>query len=113
MDDSSGLSLYALLGGLKKESRFEQVKNLNTPELELLEKNNLQAVYRYYEAQTDDSMLTVAVMRSAQDMGADLRLESEVQSIVVNEQDCEIKYQHNNGIQTISAASVVNKKKQQ
>ena len=104
----AGLSLYALLGGLKKEARFCKVKNYNIPELALLDKTNLRAVFRYYEAQTDDSMLTVAVMRSAQDMGADLRLGCAVQKIAVQEQGCVIEYLHNNTLHSITAASVVN-----
>ena len=104
----AGLSLYALLGGLKKEARFSRVRDINIPELALLKKSDLRAVFRYYEAQTDDSMLTVAVMRSAQDMGAELRLSCSVQRVTINEHGCDIQFQQNNSTQQISAASVVN-----
>ena len=73
-----------------------------------MNKSDLRAVFRYYEAQTDDSMLTVAVMRSAQDMGAELKLGCSVQSVAINEHGCEIQYLHDNSVQQLTAASVVN-----
>lgn len=104
----AGLTLYALLGGLKKEARFSRIRNLNIPELALLDKTDLQAVFRYYEAQTDDSMLTVAVMRSAQDMGAELKLNCTVQNIEIREHACIVEYREDSEIQQLNATSVVN-----
>jgi glycerol-3-phosphate dehydrogenase len=69
-----GLSMYALLGGLKRENRFARVPRSAWGELDGLETTGLQCVFRYYDAQTDDAALTRAVMRSAQALGAELRL---------------------------------------
>ena len=66
----AGLSIYALLGRFKKETRFSRVHNHNDSCLRQLNKEGLLAVYRYYEAQTDDSVLTLGVLRSAQELGA-------------------------------------------
>ena len=104
----AGLFLYALLGGLKKEARFSKIKNLNIPELALLNKTNLRAVFRYYEAQTDDSVLTVSVMRAAQDMGAELLLNSAVQSIDIKEDKCLVEYERDGVVHQLLTKSVVN-----
>jgi glycerol-3-phosphate dehydrogenase len=69
-----GLSLYALLGGLSKENLFARVPRADWGALDGLDTQGLQAVFRYYDAQADDAALTRAVMRSAQALGAELRV---------------------------------------
>lgn len=66
----AGLSLYALLGGLQEEARFEKVPKSKWGELDGLKTGGLQAVYRYHDGQTDDAALTRAVLRSAESLGA-------------------------------------------
>jgi glycerol-3-phosphate dehydrogenase len=61
----AGLSLYALLGNFSVDARFKKVKKSQWNQLHGLNQQDLQAVYQYYEAQTDDSLLTKAVMDSA------------------------------------------------
>ena len=104
----AGLSLYALLGGLKKEARFSRVKDFSHPDLAELNRADLKAVFRYYEAQTDDSVLTVAVMRSAQDMGAELCLNSTVQRIELTQSGCEIYFQQKSQEYKFNAKIIVN-----
>jgi len=67
-----GLSLYSLLGGLARENRFETLPQSRWNQLDGLDTHGLKAVYRYMDAQTDDRLLTQAVMRSAQNLGAEL-----------------------------------------
>ena len=67
-----GLSLYATLGGLASTTRFSTVARERWGELDGLATNGLQTVFRYYDAQTDDARLTTAVLRSAQELGAEL-----------------------------------------
>jgi glycerol-3-phosphate dehydrogenase len=69
-----GLSMYALLGGLARENRFARIPRSEWQQLDGLDTRGLQCVYRYFDAQTDDAALTRAVMRSAQSLGAELRL---------------------------------------
>lgn len=76
-----GLSLYALLGNLSADARFKKIKKSQWGQLQGLNQQDLQAVYQYYEAQTDDSLLTQAVMDSAQQHGAELILNAKVTSI--------------------------------
>ncbi len=68
----AGLSLYALLGNLAPDCRFASLPRAHWPELDGLITDGLQAVFRYFDAQTDDAALTRAVMRSAQALGAEL-----------------------------------------
>ncbi len=65
-----GLSLYAVLGGLAKESRFKKIPKPQWGNLQGLTVNSLKAVYQYYDAQTDDRLLTQAVIASAIEQGA-------------------------------------------
>ena len=69
----AGLSLYALLGGLSRHARFDTLPQTRWDGLDGLDTRGLQAVFRYEDAQTDDTLLTQAVMRSAQNFGAELR----------------------------------------
>ena len=61
----AGLSLYALLGNLAPDCRFASLPRTDWPDLDGLATDGLQAVFRYYDAQTDDAALTRAVMASA------------------------------------------------
>lgn len=72
-----GLTLYAILGGLMRENRFARVPNSEWPTLDGLNARDLQRVFRYYDAQTDDAALVRAVMRSAQSLGTELRCPAE------------------------------------
>jgi len=68
----AGLSLYALLGNLRRHAWFDALARTQWDELDGLATENLQAVFRYQDAQTDDAALTRAVMHSAQSLGAEL-----------------------------------------
>jgi glycerol-3-phosphate dehydrogenase len=69
-----GLSLYALLAGLDAAAHFGTVPRRQWSLLDGLETDGLQQVFWYHDAQTDDALLTAAVMRSAQSLGARLEL---------------------------------------
>ena len=67
-----GLSVYALLGGFHASTRFGSVPKRDWPKLDGLETRNLDAVIRYYDAQTDDAELTRAVVDSARSLGGEV-----------------------------------------
>src|SRR5271169_498013 len=69
-----GLSVYALLGGFHPSTRFGRVPKRDWPKLDGLETQNLDAVIRYYDAQTDDAELTRAVVNSARSLGGELAM---------------------------------------
>ena len=68
----AGLLLYAMLGNLRRQAWFAALPRAQWGALDGLTTENLQAVFRYQDAQTDDAALTQAVMRSAQSLGAEL-----------------------------------------
>ncbi|HEX4152686.1 MAG TPA: FAD-dependent oxidoreductase [Steroidobacteraceae bacterium] len=67
-----GLALYALLGGFAHGTAFGSVPKQEWDRLDGLETRNLDAVIRYYDAQTDDAALTRAVVESARSLGGEL-----------------------------------------
>jgi len=75
-----GLFLYRILGSFKRYTRFKYIainKNKTSPIKGLLN-TDLKTVFQYYDAQTDDRLLTHAVMHSAQSLGATLHCPAKV-----------------------------------
>jgi glycerol-3-phosphate dehydrogenase len=64
-----GLWMYALLGGFDGATRFGSVPKAEWPSLDGLKTQDLDAVIRYHDGQTDDAMLTRAVVQSALALG--------------------------------------------
>ena len=104
----AGLSLYALLGGLRKASRFRKIYDFDDDALQGLNKTDLRAVFCYYEAQTDDAKLTKSVMQSAQSLGAKLMLNAAVSQIELQQHGALVKTQSSNSSQEMSVRCVVN-----
>ena len=104
----TGLSLYALLGGLRAAARFQRVERRDWKTLDGLETNDLQVVFRYQDAQTDDAALTRAVMRSAETLGARLAAPAQFSGAILTDDGCEIEYSSNGQAQSCSARVLVN-----
>jgi len=77
----AGLSLYALLGNLSRDARYKKLSHRQWPTLDGLITDNLQAVYQYHDAQTDDIALTRAVMHSATQLGATLHCPAKLEQL--------------------------------
>ena len=69
-----GLWIYALLGGFDAATRFGTVPKSEWPQLDGLKTLDLDAVIRYHDAQTNDALLTRAVVKSALSLGAELAM---------------------------------------
>lgn len=104
----AGLSLYALLGGLNRASRFRKLARSEWDALDGLDTRKLQVVYQYFDAQTNDAELTRAVMQSAIEFGATLGCPSEFLSATIEQQGCEILYRENAHEKSCHAHVVVN-----
>ena len=104
----AGLSLYAILGGLKRESRFRELARSEWRALDGLRPDNLQAVFQYYDAQTNDADLTHAVMHSAIEFGAELRCPAEFLSADIGASGCEVSYRQGDTDRTCTSSAVVN-----
>lgn len=107
-----GLSLYALLGGsssiLGKAARFRRVPRSEWDDLDGLKTDDLEAVFQYWDGQTDDAALTRAVMRSAQTLGAHLHMPATFTGAQLHEDSCSVTYQHNGQTHTCGAKVLVN-----
>jgi len=76
-----GLSLYAVLGNLKKYACFKKVDSIYLAEKDGLRTDGLQSLFQYWDAQTDDVALTKAVMKSAQMLGAKIYCPARVMAV--------------------------------
>lgn len=104
----AGLALYALLGGLRASTRFRTLPRSAWDALDGLETRGLQAVYRYYDAQTDDAALTRAVMGSAQRLGAELACPARFVAARASEAVIEVDYRENGHERTLRTRALVN-----
>lgn len=104
----AGLSLYALLGGLRPANRFRALRPGEWQDLDGLDTKHLQAVYQYYDAQTDDEALTRAVMQSAADLGAGLQCPAEFTTAEITADGCTVHYSHNGMDKSCSSGVLVN-----
>lgn len=104
----TGLSLYSMLAGLDKESRFSQLPRKEWETLTGLRQNNLHAVFRYYEAQTDDAALTRSVLQSAVVLGADLLMPARFVGAERSGQCCKVEVETQSGTESISCRVMVN-----
>lgn len=104
----AGLALYALFDDLKRESWFSTVPRAEWGTLDGLDTTGLKAVFRYYDAQTDDTRLTHAVMRSAQTLGAELLCPAEFLSAARTGDGWRARLRGPRGEQEIDAAALVN-----
>lgn len=69
-----GLSMYAVLGGFKRGCRFGLISRKEWSQLDGLKTDHLRSVFRYYDGQTDDALLTRAVIQSAVRLGAEVHI---------------------------------------
>ena len=104
----SGLTLYALLGGLTKDTRFQRVPRAQWATLDGLTTDGLQQVFRYYDAQTDDTALTQAVTRSAQSLGAELIVPARFTAAEIGDDGVTVHYDHNNAAHQCRARLIIN-----
>jgi glycerol-3-phosphate dehydrogenase len=104
----TGLTLYALLGGLNRASRFRKLSRDEWGRLDGLDTRKLQVVYQYFDAQTNDAELTRAVMHSATAFGATLSCPSEFLAARIESHGCEILYRDNTDEKSCCAQVLVN-----
>lgn len=104
----AGLALYAVLNGVQRSSWFSSLPRRQWAELDGLNTIDLDAVFRYYDAQTDDVALTLAVMRSAQRLGAELVCPGEFLGARRTAGDYRVQYRAGNVEMECAAATLVN-----
>ncbi|MGB5396034.1 MAG: glycerol-3-phosphate dehydrogenase/oxidase [Gammaproteobacteria bacterium] len=100
----AGLVLYSLFS----RRGFHRVAKAHWSQLDGLATDNLDAVFCYYDAQTDDARLTRAVIQSAQSLGVTVRYNTEVQSAVHNAETVTLSCQSENNVNQFSTRMVIN-----
>jgi glycerol-3-phosphate dehydrogenase len=103
-----GLSLYALLSGLRPASRFGSVPRREWQRLDGLDTTGLQAVFWYQDGQTDDRALTAAVLRSAEQLGARLYCPAQFESATLVDDGVVVRYTAAQRLEEIHARVLVN-----
>jgi len=99
-----GLALYSLFS----RQRFRRVKRYRWPRLDGLVSDGLDAVFCYYDAQTDDARLTRAVLASAHSLGAKLLYNCAVEGAVADAEGVSVHCQFENQPRTFNARIVIN-----
>jgi len=88
-----GLNLYRALGG----GSFQTLRSGDWEQLDGLVTENLTSVFRYDDGQTDDTLLTQAVMKSAESLGAELKLPAEFVAAQLEDDCCQVVYREGTG----------------
>jgi glycerol-3-phosphate dehydrogenase len=103
-----GLSLYAILGGFGPGTGFGTVPRNQWDRLDGLDTHDLDAVLVYHDGQTDDAALTRAVVRSAEELGAEVAVPATFVSAVVHGSGVAIDYETGGQVRTCEARVIVN-----
>lgn len=104
----TGLSLYAVLGGLNSETHFKSLSKDQWRTLDGIKQQGLKAVYQYYDGRTDDNALTQAVMRSAIELGAESVIPAEFISAECENDIVHITYVGNGIEKHCQASALIN-----
>ncbi|BDA62022.1 FAD-dependent oxidoreductase [Shewanella xiamenensis] len=104
----AGLSLYALLSEFDPLGRFVSIPAVHWHRFNGLKLTGLKAVFQYWDAQTDDKLLTQAVARSAQALGAHIYAEAEFLQLNHLREHIELSFRHCDQVQQIDAKLVIN-----
>ena len=99
-----GLTLYSLFSW----RQFHRVRRDLWAKLDGLNTQDLDAVFSYYDAQTDDARLTRAVLASAESLGASAIFNCTVQKAVADAEGTVVHCQTDQGSQSFGARIVIN-----
>ncbi len=107
-----GLSLYAVLGGFRRGCQFGSVPRRKWDDLDGLNTQGLHHVFRYHDAQTDDALLTRAVLRSAQQLGAALCMPAKLTHVELHGEGVTASYldssSSNHQTRSVTARALIN-----
>jgi glycerol-3-phosphate dehydrogenase len=103
-----GLSLYAVLGGFRHGCRFGTVPRSEWPQLDGLNSHDLRSVFCYHDAQTDDALLTQAVLRSAQVLGAEMVIPAALTHAELDNDGVTATYSENGQSRSARASVLIN-----
>ena len=99
-----GLGLYSLFS----RKPFHRIPRRQWDTLDGLRTDQLDAVFSYYDAQTDDARLTRSVLESARALGADVFTSARFMQAQVGNDAVSVSYAAEAGNKTITARVLVN-----
>jgi glycerol-3-phosphate dehydrogenase len=99
-----GLIIYSLFS----KKSFKSIAKENWNNLDNLKIDNLQAVFQYYDAQTDDKLLTQAIMTEAEKSGLILMTNTTFKSAIFDDKKCQLTYAQNNEQQKLTSKIIIN-----
>ena len=100
----TGLSVYSLFS----RKPFRRVPRSQWGQLDGINTRHLDAVFSYYDAQTDDAQLTRSVLASAQALGAEVHTGAGFESSRLVGDGCEITYKMAAESKNVSARVLIN-----
>jgi len=103
-----GLGLYAVLAGFARGAGFGSVPRREWGQLDGLATRGLKTVLWYHDAQTDDRLLSRAVVRSAQELGAELAMPARFAGARLAAGGVEVRYATPAGEQSCRARVLIN-----
>ena len=104
----AGLSLYYALSGFDRDARYSTVPRSQWDSLDGLKTDGLRAVFRYHDAQTDDRLLTQAVVHSAQELGAEFVCPARFTAAKVWDESSDVLFEANGEERTVTTKVLVN-----
>lgn len=104
----TGLCLYATLSGFKDGYRFGTVPRSDWAQLDGLNTQELHSVFHYFDAQTDDALLTRAVLRSAQQLGAEFCAPARLTHAQLHPEGVTVTYLENGHSRSANARVLIN-----
>ncbi len=103
-----GLGLYAVLAGFGRGAGFGSVPRREWEQLDGLATRGLKTVLWYHDAQTDDRLLSRAVVRSAQELGAELAMPARFSGARLAAGGVDVRYAAPAGERTCRARVLIN-----
>ena len=103
-----GLSIYAALAGFDRGTEFGTLPRSEWSTLDGLRTEDLQAVFFYHDAQTDDQALTRAIMASAASLGAEYEEGARLVAAELGGDLCTLRYEAGGQTHEVTATTIVN-----
>jgi glycerol-3-phosphate dehydrogenase len=100
--------LYALLGGFQTGCSFGSLKRSKWSELDGLNTEGLHHVFRYYDAQTNDALLTKAILSSAIQLGTTVAMPAHFEHAQLHKTGVAVSYIENGQSQSAHGKALIN-----
>ncbi len=103
-----GLGFYSVFTGFDASAKFRLIPRKEWPALDGLNQLGLRKILQYWDAQTDDAKLTLAVMQSAQKYGAQLKEAAALTKLCRTTEGWQVTYIEQGSEKNINTRVVIN-----